>query len=377
VSGEHDVIVVGGGPAGSTCAYRLAALGARVLLLDRARFPRDKPCGGGLTLKGVAEFPVPLDPVVEAVCETVELRSATGARVRHGSGAPLVLMTRRRRLDAYLLDHAADAGVDVREGVRVRELLMGRERAGVLTDAGPERARVVIAADGANGVGAGTFGPPRFTVALEADVPGPVGPAHEGRTLLFEIGNVPGGYGWLFPKGDHANVGVWGWRAEGPHLRDHLRRLCLALDIDPDRLEGVRGHRIPLRRPGDRMALGRVAAIGDAAGLADPLSGDGISEAVTSARIAAEHTAAVLDGRASDLAGYEEAAAARLARRTALAWWSKLVLERAPRLAFRIAGSRAGGRLMLSDIRGGHMPLRFPPGLVRGLDRLAQGRLTG
>ena len=71
---SYDVAIVGAGPAGSTTAYRLARAGARVLLVDKARFPRDKPCGGGLTLRAVKELPVDVTPVVEDVVTRVECR---------------------------------------------------------------------------------------------------------------------------------------------------------------------------------------------------------------------------------------------------------------------------------------------------------------
>src|SRR5438445_84896 len=142
---RYDVAVIGAGPAGSTAAYRLAAAGARVLLLDRAVFPRDKPCGGGVTVRAA-------------------------------------------------------------------------------------------------------------------------------RLLPFSIDPVAGGYGWVFPKGDHVNAGVGGWEHEGPHLRAYLQRLCEAYGLDPAQATGTRGYRLPMRRPQSRLADGTTAVIGDAAGLVDPFS---------------------------------------------------------------------------------------------------------
>ena len=106
---------------------------------------------------------------------------------------------------------------------------------------------------------------------------------------MVELGAPAGGYGWLFPKGDHANLGVGGWASEGPHLRDHLARLAAPTAIDPDVLTDVRGHRLPMRRVGaTSRPQDNVLLVGDAAGLVDPLSGDGMYEAFTSARLAAE-----------------------------------------------------------------------------------------
>ena len=131
------MLVVGGGPAGSTTAYRLADAGVRVLLVDKATFPRDKPCGGGLTMRAVRQCPVDPSPVVEQEVDLVELRFRYGDAVVRRSERPVIRMTQRRRLDAFLLDAARERGVEVREGTTIAPT------------AAP--ADVVIGADGANG----------------------------------------------------------------------------------------------------------------------------------------------------------------------------------------------------------------------------------
>src|SRR5262245_10101326 len=115
---NFDVLVVGG-PAGSTTAYRLAEAGASVVLVDKARFPRDKPCGGGLTMRAVRQCPVDPAPVVEEEVDLVELRFRYGDAVVRRASSPVILMTQRRRLDAFLLDAARERGVEVREGSTV------------------------------------------------------------------------------------------------------------------------------------------------------------------------------------------------------------------------------------------------------------------
>src|ERR1043166_1573484 len=300
---RFDAIVVGAGPAGSTAAVRLARGGARVLLLDRARFPRDKPCGGGLTYRAVRQLPVSVTPVVEDVVDRFELGFQYGSRFERAGQGPLVLMTQRRRLDAHLAEEAARAGAEFRDGVRATALELSEESATVrLAGGGAATAPVVIGADGVNGIAARAVGlaPERFGVALE----GNVAYAHtkesrwRGRAVV-DLGVVPGGYAWVFPKGDHVNVGVGGWETEGPRLREHLRRLCAAHDVDYDALTDLRGYRLPYRRPSSTLARDNVLLVGDAAGLVDPLTGDGMYEAFVSGKLAAE---AILGG---DLAGYE------------------------------------------------------------------------
>src|SRR5256712_4161918 len=104
---RFDAIVIGAGPAGSTTAYRLSRGGARVLLADKARFPRDKPCGGGLTGRAVRALPCAVDPVVEHVVDRFELRLRYGRRFERSGNEPMILMTQRRRLDAHLAEQAA------------------------------------------------------------------------------------------------------------------------------------------------------------------------------------------------------------------------------------------------------------------------------
>jgi len=363
---RYDVIVVGAGPAGSTTAYRLARAGARVYLLDRARFPRDKPCGGGLTLRAVRELPFSVDPVVEDRVDTLELGLRYGRRWSSRAEGPLVLMTQRRRLDAFLAERAAAAGAEFRDGVKVTEV----DPAGAVTVGGERlEAQVVVGADGANGVTARSLGPQALElgVALEGNVGyGQVSRERFGGRAVVELGVVPGGYAWVFPKGDHVNVGVGGWESEGPRLRAHLERACAAYGTPAERLESVRGYRLPMRRPGDRARSGRVLLVGDAAGLVDPLSGDGMYEAFVSARLAAE---SVLR---DELDGYEPALDRELGRSFAASWKAKYALERFPRLLFGVARLPPVWGFVSAFLRGDLAHPGDATGLVRAPLRLVE-----
>jgi geranylgeranyl reductase family protein len=333
-----DVLVVGAGPAGSSAAVHLARGGASVLLADKAAFPRDKPCGGGLTGRALKRIPVDPTPVVERDVDRFELRLRYGARFARSHPEPLIRMTQRRRLDAFLAEHAAAAGAEFRDRARVEVTEL--DESGVTARVGPEtvRADVLVGADGANGVVARTAGLGEEIVrgvALEGNVPLDALGGDLERTAVIELAVLPGGYGWVFPKGDHANLGVGGWGSEGPRLRDHLARLCAEHGLTLDDLADVRGHRLPMRRLGRPAGSGRVVLVGDAAGLVDPLSGDGMYEAFVSARLAAD---AILDG---GLAGYTAALAAALDRHAAASWAAKRAFDRYPRTVF--AAARAPG----------------------------------
>jgi geranylgeranyl reductase family protein len=364
---RFDVIVVGGGPAGSMTGYRLAEAGASVLLLDKARFPRDKPCGGGLTMRAVHHLPIDVTPVVEERIDVVELRFRYGDAVVRRSDQPFVWMTQRRRLDAFLLDAARERGVEVMDGVAVKV-----DEGNVVSVKGGESfaADVIVGADGANGTtgkALGLGGGTRNGVAYEGNVPYTVIPQqrYEHRVVI-EIADIPGGYAWVFPKGDHANVGVGCWQEEGPNIREHLRRACEAHDLEPDQLENLRGHRLPLRTSATRLAGERALVVGDAGGLLDPVSGDGMYECFYSSRLATAAITDMLAGRASTLQPYESAVDAALSPLHRASWKLKRALDLWPRTSWRVARTA----LFWRSIEGLLQGELAHPGEQRGLARV-------
>lgn len=298
---DVDVAIVGGGPAGGMAAWTLAGR-CRVMLLERARLPREKLCSGVLTAKAVAQLEgaVDLDRALTGRSDrTFVACGPRGALLPHR--LPL-LFASRPRLDAALLEAAAGRGAAVEDGQAVTAVDPDR---GVVRIAGGAAltARVVIGADGATGVCAlaahGAL--PRAALALEARVADPRPPAD--RVATLDAG-LPGGYFWAFPKWDGTvavgggtlRVGRW------PRLRAEVARWAR------ERL----GVALPPRLPGRPVPCfgvptacrGRLLLAGDAAGLADPLLGEGIPYALWSGRLAAEHALACLQGRAL-LADYE------------------------------------------------------------------------
>ena len=353
MSERVDVAVVGAGPAGSTAAYRLAKAGATVLLLDRQSFPRDKPCGGGLTMRATKVLPVDVSPVVEDVVDRINLRMGhTDATASHRYAHPIAWMTQRARLDHFLAERAAEAGADFQDGVRVRDIEIDESSGGVVVLDGSRRVRasVIIGADGVNGVSARALGIATerlFGVAFEGNAP--MTPERERlhrSTLTLELATVPGGYGWIFPKGDHINLGVGGWESEGPKLRDHLAILCARHGVRMEDLEKLRGYRMPLRRAWGGAARGPVALVGDAAGLIDPFSGDGMFEAFTSSELVSEVALDVLAGRARTMEPYGRRLERSLAAHAASAWVARAAIERIPMTTWRVARTSAAARFL-------------------------------
>lgn len=305
---SYDAIVIGAGPAGSTAARLLAREGASVLLLDKHRFPRDKPCGGGVTLRAASVQDVDISPVVERTIYGARFSLRLGPSFDRRYREPLAYMTQRRRLDEFLAERAAESGADFHDGEAVREI----DEAGrvtVRTERDTYSSRILIGADGANGLCGQALGLRRQyeeAVALEGNVEfAPDIPEDWREYVALDVGGLAGGYGWVFPKGEHLNVGVGAWKYAGFTLRPKLAELCERYGFDSDALTNVRGYHLPVRVPGSPIARGPVAVAGDAAGLVDPLSGEGIHMAFASGRLAAEQAMRVLAGQSRDMSGYQ------------------------------------------------------------------------
>jgi geranylgeranyl reductase family protein len=307
---RYDVIVIGAGPAGSTTARECASRGLSVLMLDRAEFPRDKPCGGGVSVRAADILPFNLQPVVERVATDMHLTMRQGRGFTRHSDQGLVLLTQRSRFDTFLVDQAIEAGVTLRQQTTLRDVERHPSHVIVRTREETFESDTLVGADGANGVTAKLAGIKVnlvHGVALEGNVtPNGAFPARWEQTFGLDVGCTPGGYGWIFPKGDHLNIGLGAWKYFGPNLRGQLDGLVRFYGFAPQDLWGLRGYHLPVRVPGSPLADGNMLLVGDAAGLLDPLTGEGIYSAMWSGRAAANHIAGYVGGEVPDLDGYRQ-----------------------------------------------------------------------
>src|SRR4051812_45793825 len=219
VTAAPDVLVVGGGPAGATAARTLALAGRRVRLLDRARFPRSKPCGGAVSMRALRRFPYLRDALPRISTKRLSrlyLEAPSGDGITLTSHEPAALMVRRVEFDALLLDLAREAGADVVEGVEVSRARETRDRVCIGVRDGREfEAPLVIAADGVNSVVARRLGInagwPAASVAIDMmeETPGETLRSVDPDTLWVAYGyGGSEGYAYVFPKAEHVNVGI-------------------------------------------------------------------------------------------------------------------------------------------------------------------------
>jgi geranylgeranyl reductase family protein len=372
-----EVAVVGAGPAGATAALVLARAGIGVTLLDRARLPRDKTCGGGVVARALDSLPFGLEVPVERRLGRVESRFVdAGISVTVERETPLVHMAMRAPLDLALAEAARAAGAALEAPCTLERVGLTMDHVELETSRGPLRARFLVAADGATGPTARAAGwtePLHSVPALEAEVEVP--PRLLARftdRARFDLGVPTGGYGWVFPKASHLSVGVGVFAPGGARrrLRHELSRYLDAVGLGNASVLHVRGAPIPVRSRRE-AARGRVLLAGDAAGLADPLTGEGISLAVLSGRLAAESLVATR----LDPVGAARAYLASLRRNVlgdlriarGLAW----VLYRRPGLARRLVprlGQLAGEAL--TEVVAGRRTYRSLVGSGRAWRRL-------
>jgi len=305
----YEVIVVGSGPAGSTLAYELAKQGVEVAVLEREKLPRPKLCGGGLTLKTVGLLPFDISPVVHCTVRRLVLLYRGREQMVIEDGQPLLVTSMRDEFDAFLAEKATGQGAVILEDQPVMEVLEGEDAYKVRTRDSCFRAKVVVGADGANSLVARSQGlrrDPFRALALEGEVPARVlsGLLRE-DTALVDWGEVRNGYGWVFPKKGHATIGVGAPAGRTAQLRGYYEALMRQFVQDPQARPRVRGHPLPVRKLGMPIQRKRVVLVGDAAGLVEPFTGEGIYYAIRSAQIAAREILKVRSGESPDFGEYE------------------------------------------------------------------------
>jgi geranylgeranyl reductase family protein len=300
-------VVVGAGPAGSSAARVAAEAGARTLILDRAQFPRYKTCGGGLIGPTLSSLPADLDVPVRQQVFAASF-SHRGRAVRHKRSAGRVLsLVDRADFDTALLAQAEKAGAVTRLGTIVSALRAESDVVQLETSAGPIRARYVIGADGSASRVARHVGVVlgQIDLGLEVELDAGARWAEWTGRIHLDWGPVPGSYAWVFPKGQILTVGVIARKGTPELTRAYLTDFVRQQGLEDAEIVRESGHLTRCRAPTSPLGRGRVLVCGDAAGLLEPWTREGISFAVRSGalagRVAGQAAVRTADGSSDGL----------------------------------------------------------------------------
>jgi geranylgeranyl reductase family protein len=287
----HDVVIIGAGPSGAVAAYHCAKSGLDTLFIDKSRFPRYKPCGGALSEQAMSYLDFPLDN------ELIE-RDIYGARVRFGNEIIEVLkpyriagLVTRSKFDYFLMQRAREIGARFLENERAMELQFSSEHVEIVTKRKHLRAKIVIGADGSQGVTSRYVRRPfernEYAIGLVTEI---LADNADIDNYIFNsvevhLGITERGYGWVFPHEGYFNVGIGGIanRLRNPKalLADFLRKNGFTAEYD------FHAHKIPAGGVPREKVADRIILVGDAAGFVDSFCGEGIAYAILSGKIAA------------------------------------------------------------------------------------------
>lgn len=295
----HDILIIGAGPAGTAAAMTVRQMGLSTAIIDKADFPRAKLCGGLITGRSRALYRQIFDRDLSP-----DLFEQRGTVVFHAGGAPLgpeitsppIFLTMRWDMDAHLLDLARAAGAEDFTGRRIAKLDTDSPSV-TLEDGTQLRGRVMIGADGVNSaVARALFGraydPATIGFALEVEAPADPVP----EPIRVDLDAASWGYGWRFAKAGSTTIGVGGLEARNPDMKQALAAYRARLGDTSD--ARIKGHFLPFGAYARIPGKGCVLLAGDAAGLVDPITGEGIAYALQSgAAAAAAAERAISSGR--------------------------------------------------------------------------------
>jgi geranylgeranyl reductase family protein len=303
-----DVIVIGTGPSGASAAFKLAEGGLSVALIEKEKLPRYKTCGGGLVFRGRKMLPFDIQSVVDSEFYQIELYlKGQSTPIKSPRDFSVISMVMRDKFDELIVNHAKKLGVTLFEEHSLVNLKF-EDNIQVITDKTEIEAKFVIAADGALSKTAKLAGwseDTRYLIpALEYEVE--VKPEVFERLKTearFDVDFIPKGYAWSFPKKNHLSIGVVSFKRSKLNLRQYYADYLSFLKISKEDIiqEDAHGFQIPVSCRKDGFVKNNVFLIGDSAGFADPITAEGISNAIYSGNLAAEAIVeSKLDGKLAE-----------------------------------------------------------------------------
>ncbi len=355
---SYDVIIVGAGPAGATLAYELAKRGIGVLVLEKENLPRYKCCAGGVTSKAAKLLDFDISEVAEDVIYEVSFTFNLGSPCLRQHRQPLIYTVMRDVFDHFLVKKAQQLRAVLMDGQKVAQIRVSADWVEISTADNVFRSRLVVGADGAYSVVSRELGMGRsieYVAGIESEVVVPEEELAKWKSRVqMDLGCIPGGYAWVFPKRNHLSIGVGCLASKARHLNHHHQKFLNSLSIGSYNIAKSSSHLIPICTKGRIVWQDKALLLGDAAGLADPLTGEGIYNAILSAQLAAPVIENSLAHDKVKLEDYQEAVDEKIMSELRIARTLSRFFIRLPHLAFRMLNQsdgvwRTGYNLMLGE----------------------------
>jgi geranylgeranyl reductase family protein len=304
LANNYDVVIIGAGPAGATLAYELATRRIRVLVIEKSTLPRYKCCGGGLTVKAAKLAGIKINDLADNVISGAVITLKGNHPYYGDSTIPIMYTVMRENFDHALIKRAQMAGAEILQEAEVHTLQTDDSNVRISTTKGEYRSEFLAGAYGARSQIANAIGitnQSAYKLGLTCEVQVSREDLVRWRTRVgIDLGRVQGGYGWIFPKVDHLSVGVACSISKAKRLRHILREYLDSFKFERYTVSNCNAGLLPLMVGQPNVARGRVTLLGDAAGLADPLTGEGIFNAILSAQLCAKSIEkALTDGEAA------------------------------------------------------------------------------
>ncbi|MCM4168450.1 Thiamine thiazole synthase [Arenibacter antarcticus] len=290
---HYDVAIIGSGPSGASTAFHLAKAGISTVIIEKETLPRYKTCGGGLVFRGRNSLPFDILEVVEKEFHTVDIYLGDKLHFKTYREEPTITMVMRDSFDSQITGKAKEAGATLLANHTLETLVFEDNLISLITSKGTITSNFVIAADGALSPTAKMAGwledTRKLIPALEYEVEVSDEDLERlSKEVRFDIDAVPYGYAWSFPKKKHLSIGVTSTKRSKINLKKYYREYLETLGITSVISESQHGFQIPVSPRTDGFVKNNVFLIGDAAGFADPITAEGISNAIYSGKLAAE-----------------------------------------------------------------------------------------
>ena len=355
----YDCIIIGAGPAGATAAYHLAKQGRSVLVVEKAGFPRYKPCGGGVSPAIAEWFDFDFTPVIKTTVSNVKYTWKFGdpVEITLQDVSPM-WMVRRDEFDNFLIQKAIAEGAEFKDSTEVTGIKLQDEQWQVSTSNGNFDSSYLIAADGANGSTASWLGfaSPQKVIAASLEVTTEVTEKNQ-NLAYFDFGSLKNGFMWSFPKQDGYSMSaafVRDPKGKAQEIKKQLTKFAGKFDVDLANSQYTEST-LNLWQEDAPLHTNRALVVGEAGGIVDPLIGEGIRPAIFTGMKAAAAIAAALDGDSSALSNYSEVVKAEWGSNLAKAQTVAGMFFKFPKIAYKLGVKRPAAGQMMGKILCGEL----------------------